>query len=143
MKPFSTPFWAVLAAGVALAFLWLSPLDYHEARAVKMVMGLILGSFLLWLKRRSRENGRQSLPEPTHRPAKAIQITRLASLLWAGLVQITGKAGSSVVRDAGNRAQVFVDGAEVVVGHVQVDRPRHDLEKTGGKGRRSNATHRS
>jgi hypothetical protein len=67
-------------------------------------------------------------------------------VLWAslalrtGLVQITGKADSSLVRDAGYRAQVFVDGPDVIVRHVTVDRPRHDHKKTGVEGRRRDAT---
>lgn len=42
----------MLAAGVALALLLLNVLDYREARTVKMVVALVLGSFLFWLKSR-------------------------------------------------------------------------------------------
>jgi hypothetical protein len=58
MRRFSLRFWAILAAGVALALLALSELSYREARSVKLVIGIILVSFLFFLKGRSRENGR-------------------------------------------------------------------------------------
>ena len=56
------------------------------------------------------------------------------------LVQVGRKACRTGVRNAGDRAQVFIDGLDVIVRHVAMDRPRHDLENIGGKGRRSNAT---
>src|SRR5271170_1772087 len=37
---------------------------------------------------------------------------------------------------AGNRAQIFVDGDEVVVAHVLKDGPRHYLEEVAVEGRR-------
>lgn len=57
MKAFSASFWAVLAAIVLLTLLLRAVLDYREARAINLIIGLILGSFLFWLKGRSRENG--------------------------------------------------------------------------------------
>jgi len=57
MKPFSAVFLAVLAVGLAFALLLLNLLDYRDACAVKLVMGLTLGSFLFGLKGHSRANG--------------------------------------------------------------------------------------
>ena len=58
MKPFSTLFWAVLAIGVVLFLLMIKDLDYREARILKIVFGVILGSFLFWLKGRSQRSSR-------------------------------------------------------------------------------------
>jgi hypothetical protein len=58
MKAFSAAFWALLVAGVAFALFLLNFADYREARTTKIVMALVLGSFLIWLKGRSRRNGR-------------------------------------------------------------------------------------
>jgi len=58
MKPFSPLFWAVLAIGVVLFLLMIKDLDYREARILKIVFGVILGSFLFWLKGRSQRSSR-------------------------------------------------------------------------------------
>jgi hypothetical protein len=39
------------------------------------------------------------------------------------------------VWNAGDRLQVFVDGRNVIVGHLAVSRPRHDLEDSSVDGR--------
>jgi hypothetical protein len=57
MKPFSGLFWVLLVAGVALVLLLLTVLNYREARAAKVVIAIVLASFLIWLKTRSRKNG--------------------------------------------------------------------------------------
>jgi hypothetical protein len=54
IKPFSWFFWVVLMLGLGLALLPLSLLDYREARAIKIIRGLVIGSFLFWLKGRSQ-----------------------------------------------------------------------------------------
>ena len=38
-------------------------------------------------------------------------------------------AGSGRALDARNRAQVFVDGPKLMLGHALEDGPRHDLEE--------------
>jgi hypothetical protein len=58
MKPFSASFWALLAVVVLLTLLLRAVLPYREGRAVNIIIALILGSFLFWLKGRRRENGR-------------------------------------------------------------------------------------
>jgi hypothetical protein len=58
MKPFSASFWALLGVVVLLTLLLRAVLPYREGRAINIIIGLILGSYLLWLKRRPRENGR-------------------------------------------------------------------------------------
>jgi hypothetical protein len=64
-------------------------------------------------------------------------------LVRAGLVHETRKGrGASwqrnrctLVRNARDRLQVFVDGSDVIIGHVAVGRPRHDLEDVTVQGR--------
>ncbi|MGO9259212.1 MAG: hypothetical protein ACLQU1_23305 [Bryobacteraceae bacterium] len=58
MKPFSASFWALLAVVVLLTLLLRAVLPYPEGRAVNIIIALILGSFLFWLKGRRRENRR-------------------------------------------------------------------------------------
>jgi hypothetical protein len=58
MKPLSAYFWILLAVIVLLTLLLRAVLPYREARAVSIIIGLILASFLFWLKGRRRENGR-------------------------------------------------------------------------------------
>ena len=70
-------------------------------------------------------------------------VRQSALLCRAGLEQVGREACRTRVRNAGDRAQVFVDGLDVIVGHVALDGPRHDLENIGGEGRRSNATLRT
>ena len=50
--------WAVLALIALSTLLLRAVMDYREARAVNLIIALTLGSFLFWLKGRSRENGR-------------------------------------------------------------------------------------
>src|SRR5262249_36629589 len=38
-------------------------------------------------------------------------------------------AGVTRAGDARNRAQIFIDGPEIAIGHLRVSRPRHDLEQ--------------
>src|SRR5262249_59027291 len=63
-------------------------------------------------------------------------------LLAAEMNQICRQAEAGV-RDARDRPKIFVNGSEVVVGHVAIDRPWHDLKQVGVEGRRSNATQHS
>ena len=58
MKFLSPLGWVVLLIGVALALLLLTPLSYDAARTVKLLLAIVLGSFLFWLKGRSQRNRR-------------------------------------------------------------------------------------
>jgi uncharacterized membrane protein YccC len=58
MKPFGASFWVLLVVIVVLTLLLRAVLPYREGRAVNIIIALILGSFLFWLKGRRRENRR-------------------------------------------------------------------------------------
>jgi hypothetical protein len=64
----------------------------------------------------------------------------------ARLIKDGRKTRSPLMRNARDGAQVFVDGAKVIIGHVRENGPRHNLQKRGiewsGR-RRSKATFRS
>ena len=63
MKPFSASLWALLAVVVLLTLLLRAFLPYREGRAINIIIGLIVGSYLFWLKGRSRENRRSGSRE--------------------------------------------------------------------------------
>src|SRR5262245_45637606 len=46
-------------------------------------------------------------------------------------VRASSVSSTNVTRpgDAWNRAQIFIDGAQIAIGHVLIRRPRHDLEQ--------------
>ena len=59
MKPFSAAvFWVILTLGVGLALLLLSFVGYREARAIKIIIALVVGSLLFWLRGLALRNHR-------------------------------------------------------------------------------------
>ena len=58
MKRFPVSFWALLIVVVLVTVLLRAVLPYREGRAINLIVALIVGSFLFWLKTRPRENGR-------------------------------------------------------------------------------------
>ena len=53
-------FWVVLVVGVALSLLLRTVLDYPQGRAANIVLAIIVGSLLFWLKGRSARTGRSA-----------------------------------------------------------------------------------
>ena len=62
-----------------------------------------------------------ALMEPSHTPPRDF-------LLTAGTDR-TGVGQAGFALDAGDRAEVLVDGTEVTIVHALIDRPRHDLKE--------------
>jgi hypothetical protein len=58
MKPFSALFRLLLAVIAILTLLRRAVLPYREGRALNIIIALIAGSLLFWLKGHRRENGR-------------------------------------------------------------------------------------
>ena len=58
LRRFPPLFWAVLVIGVALSLLLRTVLDYRQGLAANIVLAIIVGSLLFWLKGRSGRTGR-------------------------------------------------------------------------------------
>jgi hypothetical protein len=75
--------------------------------------------------RADRDKGRSVAPEFSHGRDPSCRVRASTSLALIAQLWLASDFGV----DAGDRAQILVDGLEVMVGHVRKRWPWHDLEK--------------